>query len=169
MFDFKKAGITVAAVYAAAYGLKSASVKLDYFKPSEFGVWWPFIDNDLLKGLDDFSRALGDDVPVRISPVTGAIGRTSKYYKTSQHYFLSGGKVRAIDVMIPQEVSLAEAYNVARNLGVFSGIGVYPDWVPTHGMHLDTRTEKSASNPATWSGIKTASGQVYRSLSEGLA
>ncbi len=167
MFDFKKAGITAAAVYAAAYGLKSASVKLDYFRPSEFGVWWPFIDGDLLLGLDAFRYALG--VPVKISPVAGAIGRTSKDYKTSQHYFLSGGKVRAIDVMIPQGVNLETAYNVARSIGIFSGIGVYPDWLPTHGLHLDTRENKTPDNPATWSGIKTASGQKYFELQRGFA
>lgn len=157
----------MAAVYAAAYALKSASVKLKYFSPAEFGAWWPFVDADLLHGLDAFRGALG--VPVKISPVTGAIGRTSKDYKTSQHYFLSGGKVRAIDVMIPQGITLNEAYNVARNLGVFSGIGVYPDWVPSHGLHVDTRLNRTPQNPSTWSGLKTASGQVYRSLSEGLA
>ena len=157
----------MAAAYGAAYALKSASIKLDYFKPLEFGVWWPFIDNDLLYGIDDFRRVLG--VPVTISPAPGAIGRASIDAKTSQHYFLSSGKVRAIDVMIPQGVSLATAYNVARNLGVFSGIGVYPDWVPSHGLHLDVRKDKTTQNPATWSGIKTAKGQVYKSVSEGFA
>jgi hypothetical protein len=165
--DFARAGITAAAVYAAAYGLKSAAVKLDYFTAKDFGVWWPFIDNDLLIGIDDFRRSLG--VPVTISPAPGAIGRTSGKDKNSQHYLLSGGKVRAVDVMIPNNVPMETAFNVAKNIGVFAGIGLYPDWRPTHGLHLDTRTNKTPQNPATWSGIRTASGQVYRSVSEGFA
>lgn len=166
MFDLKKIGIGVAAVYAAAYALKSAAVKLKYFSASEFGVWWPFLDSKLLYGLDAFREALG--VPVRISPASGAIGRTGKEYESSQHYLLDNGQLKAIDILIPEHVSLEHAYNVAKSLGIFSGIGVYPDWSPSHGLHLDTRKNKSPDNPATWSGLKTASGQVYGSLEEGL-
>ena len=166
MFYFKKFGITCAAAYAAAYTLKSASVDLKHFKAKEFGVWFPFVDDALLRGLDLFRDTL--DAQVIVSQAPGAVGRISERYKNSQH-FLRGAKVRAVDVMIPDNISLKVAYEVARSLEIFSGIGVYPDWLPAHGLHLDTRTTASAKNPATWAGIKTASGQVYVSLYQGFA
>jgi len=164
-FNLKSFGIGIAAVYAAAYALKSTMVKLKYFSTSEFGVWWPFLADKLLYGLDAFRDALG--VPVRISPASGAIGRTGKDAENSQHYLLDDGKLKAIDVLIPENIDLSHAYNIAKSLGIFTGIGVYPDWKPSHGLHLDTREDKTADNPATWSGLETADGQVYRDVSEG--
>jgi len=51
-------------------------------------------------------------------------------------------------------------FAIAKKVG-FSGIGIYPDWKPYLGMHLDVRADRSADNPATWSGIRTSSGQKY--------
>ena len=161
----KKAGFTLAGLYGAAYALKAATVKLEFFKPSEFGLWYPLIDDKLLIGLDEFRRQL--DAPVVISPAPGALGRWSSDYKTSQHYAIHG--VRALDVLIPEHITLERAYNVARGVGMFSGIGVYPDWQPRHGLHLDTRKDRTPAAPATWAGIKVAGVQVYRSLAEGFA
>lgn len=46
-----KAGITAAALYAAAFALRSATVELRHFSASEFGLWWPLMDSNLLLGL----------------------------------------------------------------------------------------------------------------------
>ena len=169
MFDLKAIGLSITAIYAAAYALKSAAVKLKYFAASEFGVWWPFLDNDLLYGLDAFRQALG--VPVQISPAHGAIGRVGKEAENSQHFLLESGQLRAIDILIPENVSLEHAYNVAKSLGIFSGIGVYPDWSPRHGLHLDTRKNKVPDNPATWSGLKVVVNgvpkQIYKNVERG--
>jgi len=169
MFDFTKIGLSIGAIYAAAYALKSAAVKLKYFAASEFGVWWPFLDNNLLYGLDAFRQALG--VPLQISPASGAIGRVGKEDEASQHFLLESGQLRAIDILIPENISLEHAYNVAKSLGIFTGIGVYPDWSPRHGLHLDTRKNKAPDNPATWSGLKVVIGgkvkQVYENVERG--
>lgn len=161
----KKMGFTFAGFYGAAYALKSASVKLDYFTAKEFGAWWPIIDSRLLIALDQFRAALG--APVVISPAAGSIGRVGSDAKHSQHFALNG--VTAIDVLIPENISLEHAYHVARSLGVFTGLGVYPHWSPRHGLHLDVRSDKTPEAPALWSGLKVDGVQVYRSIEEGFA
>lgn len=161
----KTAGFTLAGLYGAAYALKSARVKLDFFEPSEFGLWWPIVDDALLYGVDDFRRALG--LPVEISPAPGALGRWGPDARESQHYAASG--VKAVDVLIPESVTLAHAYDVARSIDAFSGIGLYPHWVPRHGMHLDVRVDRTAASPALWSGIKVGGVQVYKNIEEAFA
>ena len=126
--------------------------KLQYFQPSEFGVWWPMMDDRLLILLDRFRERLGR--PVMISPAEGSLGRLTGS-RTSMHY-AGGGVVRAADVMLPEGPDLQTAYLVAREVG-FTGIGLYPFWKPYPGLHLDVRPDRTAGNPATWS--RTASGE----------
>lgn len=161
----QKIGMGFGAFYAAAYALKTARVKLKYFTPDEFGAWWPLIDDRLLYGLDAFREAIG--VPIQISPVSGAIGRISASAKHSQHFAVNG--VSAIDILIPDTVNLESAYDIARSLGIFTGIGAYPHWLPSHGLHLDVRDDKTIDDPALWSGLKIDGEQVYRSIDEAFA
>ena len=156
-------------LYGAAYSKKyydnSGDNELIYFKPSEFGVWFPLMDQDLLTRLDIFRAALGS--PVIVSSAVGGIGRETASGLdgfSSLHNVIKWGAVRAVDVMLPQ-ATLQQGYQAARSAG-FTGIGVYPDWTPYHGMHLDNRPDRPVNNPALWSGLKTAQGQIYKGINE---
>lgn len=143
--------------------------ELKYFKPSEFGVWWLVLDNKLLVGLDKLRELWGH--PILISPASGALGRKDGNEK-SQHFPDKNGIVHAADIMPtingrglnPSE--LTQFYNLVRSMNWFSGVGVYPDWKPYPGLHLDTRTDRMADNPAKWAGIQTADGQKYVSIQQ---
>jgi len=142
---------------------------LTYFRPGEFfraGVdWWPLMSAELLTRLDTFRARLG--APVEISPAEGAVGRRLGRADSSQHNIDRWGEVRAIDVM-PVGVPLERAYQVAREVG-FTGIGLYPDWSPRPGLHLDVREDRTASAPALWAGINDGGTQRYVAISRVIA
>lgn len=149
----------LAAAYGAAWVWKGQSVKLRYFSASEFGAWWPVMDAKLLHGLDEFRHRIGR--PVQVSPALGALGRPGA--GDSMHNVTQWGQVRAADVLIPGVTvsELPHLYQIARGMGVFGGIGVYPDWEPWAGFHFDTR-DQDPQSPATWAGIDDANGkQIY--------
>lgn len=161
--------------YAALYFSKP---KLKNFYPHEFGIWWPFMDNELLQKLDKFRDALGD--AVILSPVGGAIGRLKAAINDSQHIMGADLTVRAVDVMVPKNLfgvkysrggtELKKVFDLAVQSG-FRGIGVYPQWKPYSGLHLDTRPKPKNKYGNyyvdTWSGVYSATtGQnVYGSVS----
>lgn len=140
---------------------------LKYFSAQEFGVWFPLMSAELLIKLDAFRHAWG--APVEISPAEGGIGREDE--SNSQHNVSAWGEVRAIDVMprgMSTEAERRRAVAIAKEVG-FTGIGIYPDWKPRAGLHLDVRKPQSPGHVATWSGIKNHNGkQVYASLERGL-
>lgn len=151
------------------YFMKRATKpKLSYFKESEFRGWYPFINSDLLEALDELRRLWGS--PIGISAAAGAIGR--KDNSSSQHNFLKWGEVRAVDVMPTiygrglNTNELAEFYRIARNMNAFSGIGVYPDWKPRAGLHLDVREDRTATAPALWGGIQENGRQKYVGINQ---
>jgi hypothetical protein len=123
-----------------------------YFDEDEFRGWASMMDPVLLVRLDAFRGLRGK--PVRISPVEKAIGR--KDDSDSQHNYNKWGMVRAVDVL-PDGILTAEdlrvAYQQARDVG-FTGIGVYPHWRPTPGLHLDVRRSNAPGHPAVWGGIR---------------
>jgi len=135
-------------------------MQLRYFTAAEFGEWWPLMSTELLTKLDEFRHQLG--VPVRISPASGALGRRMGM-ATSQHNVDLWGEVRAVDVMF-EGVSLERGYQVAKEVG-FSGIGAYPDWKPSKGMHLDVRQAPLA----LWSGVLESGKQVYKGITSAFA
>lgn len=148
------------AVYAAAWGIRALTINLRHFKASEFGASLPLLSGELLTKLDEFRERLGS--PVLISPAPGSLLRPAGSQE-SQHFF-----GRAADVMV-QGVSLERAYQVAREVG-FTGIGVYPDWKPYKGLHLDVRPDRQPGNPALWAGLLGADGkQFYTSIERGFA
>ncbi len=119
------------------------------------------MDPDLLVVMDEFRKLWG--APVIISPARGAIGRTDG---TSFHNYARHGKVKAIDLM-PRGMLTAtdrvRAFASAKAAGA-TGIGLYPDWRPSQGIHIDVgvRTGKGVGNPAKWAGVRSPSGgQVY--------
>lgn len=146
------------AAYGVAWVWKGQAVKLRYFKATEFRQWWPLMDADLLFGLDEFRHRLGR--AVQISPAIGALGRPGA--DDSMHNVAKWGSVRAADVIIPgaTKADLPGFYQVAREMGVFGGIGVYPDWKPWPGLHLDTR-DRDPQQPATWAGLNDSSGKQF--------
>lgn len=119
-------------------------VYLNHFKSSEFRGWKMSIR--LLCFLDLFRERLG--LPVHISPVKGAIGRDGN--GTSQHFWENWDEVRAIDVL-PEGLTKENAKDyitLAQECG-FKGVGIYPHWDPSPGMHLDVRDDSFT----TWAGI----------------
>lgn len=149
------------------------AMKLRYFKQADFGPYWPLMSKDLLVKLDEFRHRLG--YPVAISPAPGSIGRpiigggeTESSAEKSYHNYLIHGEVKAIDVMPmpPLGATTTERrrwVETAQAVG-FTGIGLYPDWKPRVGLHLDVRPTKLA----TWAGVRNAQGkQVYVNISEG--
>lgn len=166
-------------LYGFKYQQKSAAINMKNFSKAEFGAWFPVMNVDLLNKLDALREAWGD--PIIISPALGSIGRTyplghSNY--NSRHNVTKYNEVQAIDIMpliktidgvrglAPFELKMI--YNMAVDVG-FTGIGVYPNWLPHAGLHVDVRDDHAAGNPATWSGIKTAQGQKYFGVNRGFA
>ncbi len=178
--NIKKAlpiGIITALIFWYLAKQKSGP-KLDFFEPSEFGPYWPLMSEKLLIKLDEFRRRLG--YPVTISPAYGAIGRPvirlgketdneEVLDNATQHNYLKWGEIRAIDVMPrpPNGVTPAERrrwFEIARAVG-FTGIGIYPDWKPTAGIHVDVRVDHREGDPATWAGVKGPDGkQTYTGI-----
>lgn len=145
---------------------------LRHFSPLEFGAWWPLMSNDLLLKLDEFRERWGG--PVSISRASGAIGRDDEPDDTSQHNPIRWGEVRAVDV-IPSDMDTPgdrqRAFEIARDVG-FTGIGVYPDWSPSPGLHLDVRSDREPGDPAVWAGVQELQDdgetrQVYVAIERG--
>jgi len=120
------------------------------------------LDARIIFVLDALRERIGR---LMISPAKGAITRIAP---GSQHDISNGRLSVAIDVM-PLDVSLSEFYEVARSMPEIGAIGLYPDWLPYPGAHIDLRKRKANGTLATWSGIKNAAGkQVYGGINEAL-
>lgn len=146
------------AVYAAGWGYKTMTLKLRHFQPSEFGASLPLLSTDLLLKLDEFRDRLGS--AVIISPAPGSLIRPAGDSE-SQHTF-----GRAADVLVPG-IDLRRAFQVAKEVG-FTGIGVYPQWKPHKGLHLDVRPDRLPGSPALWAGLRGKDGkQFYTSVERG--
>lgn len=144
---------------------------LHHFEEHEFErndkQWFDLCHPRLLVLLDAFRSHWGK--PVRISPHPLAIGREQAGSSTFDgHYYKMHGSVKAIDVMPSGMTSARGAVaitDIAENIG-FGGIGLYPDWNPFPGLHLDIRL---LYGPAvTWGAIKRHGKQTYVSFNEAL-
>ena len=145
-----------------------------FFAPHEFGEWADMMHPGLLFALDVLRDAL--NAPVAISPAYGSLGRRMGM-STSLHNVDFHGMVYAVDVLLPMAWGAAEGFEAARELRLFSGIGVYPFWKPRAGLHLDVRhlsrrnPSKGATprTPATWGAVRGAGGrQEYVSAAAAL-
>ena len=145
-----------------------------WFARGEFGEWADMMHPALLFGLDVLRETLG--APVAISPANGSLGRRMGM-STSLHNVDFHGMVYAVDVLLPFEWGAAEGFEAARELRLFSGIGVYPFWAPRAGLHLDVRhlsrrnPSKGATprTPATWGAVPASYGrQEYMSAAAAL-
>lgn len=146
-----------------------------HFSEREFGAWADQIHPALLFGLDVLRETL--EAPVVISPAPGSLGRRLGA-SMSLHNVNVYGMVYAADVLLPLSWGVAEGYEAALQLRLFSGLGVYPFWTPRPGLHLDVRhlsavnPSKGATplNPATWGAVPGAGGrQEYISAAAALA
>lgn len=146
-----------------------------WFSAREFGTWVNSIHPALLFALDVLRDTL--NAPVVISPAPGALGRRLGG-SSSLHNVDVFGMVYAADVLLPLSWGVAGGFDAARNVRLFSGIGVYPFWKPRPGLHVDVR-HLSAMNPskgatpltpATWGAVLGAGGrQEYVSAAAALA
>lgn len=145
-----------------------------YFSPSEFGKWFDRMNPGLLAGLDVLREEFG--APVEISAAGGSLGRHLER-DGSLHNVDLQGQVYAADVLIPAGMDVDDAFERAIGLRVFSGVGVYPDWKPRAGLHVDMRhlapvnptPARTPRNPATWGAWRDGRGaQVYGSAAEAI-
>lgn len=137
----------------------------EFVRPDPYGNgkidWYPKMDPRLLEIMDDFREKWG--TYVIISPSPWAIGRMSN--TSSQHSYTRHGKVKAVDLM-PfgiEERGLKEAYDIALTTDA-GGIGLYPDWRPRPGIHLDSR--ERGSRPAQWGGVTNNGKREYVSVEQ---
>ena len=142
-------------------------MKLHYFSPEEFHGWYDKMSPELLVKLDVLRHQWGR--PIRISPAPGAVGRDDN--SQSQHNYGAHGEVRAVDVfpagVITEED--AERFILSATDCGFRGIGVYADWSPSIGFHLDVRPDKDIGYPATWGAVNNELGaQKYVTMAEAL-
>lgn len=161
-------------------GRRRAGLKLRHFTPDEFGPYWPMMDQQLLVMIDEFRQRLG--YRVDISPAPGAIGRPvigqeanpEEQNSSTWHNYFKHGAVMAIDLM-PVPPAGATPYErerwlkIAREVG-FTGIGIYPDWKPRPGIHVDVRTDRQPGAPALWAGVRDpqTGKQIYTGIEQGL-
>lgn len=146
-----------------------------FFSAREFGAWVNRVHPALLLALDVLRDTLGS--PVVISPAVGSLGRRLGGSR-SLHNVDVHGMVLAADVLLPMAWGVGDGFDAARNLRLFSGIGVYPFWKPRPGLHLDVRhlsavnPSKGATplRPATWGVVRGAGGRrEYVSAAAALA
>ena len=152
----------------------TAGPTLRHFRPSEFGSWWAWMHPGLLQALDVAREVL--DAPLKISAVNGALGRHLQNDR-SLHNVDRYGYVMAADVILPKGFPLGVAFELVKEAGIVSGLGVYPDWKQGPGLHLDVRhlagwndgKRPTVKEPATWSGVAgVAGGQIYHSAAYAL-
>jgi len=150
-------------------------IALMHFKPEEFREWWPDMDMRLLDGLDAFREALR--APVMISPAEGALGRHLGIRAASRHNVDRWDTVQAVDIMLPRGPDLRDKDDAMKVIDLavdcgFGGIGVYLDWKPYAGLHLDIRPLKPDGSPATWTRIDgryVALARAWDQTQEGIA
>lgn len=113
----------------------------------------------LVEYLNRFEEKWG--YPVLISPASGSIIRNSP---GSQHDVMLGNAIDVMPEHMTDKATVRRAIRIAKEVG-FTGIGIYPDWLPSPGLHLDVRP---TDRIATWGAVKDDGVQVYVSLNQAL-
>lgn len=118
-----------------------------HFKASENWGDVSKINFQLVKTLDLFRDYIA-------TPIQITCGTQGKHIENSMHYL---GK--AVDVVFPsiKKADLFDLFLCALRFS-FGGVGIYPDWHPMGGLHLDVR---DAPFKAQWIGYNNGSGQIY--------
>ena len=126
---------------------------LYYFEPGEFREWYRSMSPRLMVMLDVLRHQWGQ--PIEVSGADGALGRNMGG-SLSQHNIDKWGDVRAVDVFPHGVATMDQAerfWLAARSVG-FTGIGVYPDAMPSVMFHLDVRIDRAPGNPSSWGGLR---------------
>jgi len=138
-------------------------IDIRFFEPSEFNrgseKWFDLMSVRLLVLLDTFR--LNYSSFVLVSPHPSAVGRRDD--SSSQHNIAKWGEVRAVDVLpsgMNGRTAMRQAIAMAKEIGL-TGIGIYPDWEPSPGLHLDVRQNQQPLDPVLWGGVDDGSGQYY--------
>lgn len=134
-------------------------MQLEYFKEEEFAPWQDDMDLELLKVLDRFRGYIG--VPVIISPANGALGRRLPLSRKSFHNVNLHGRVMAADIFVDADYPVI--LECAIRAGA-RGIGFYPDWNPSNGVHLDV-----GNRDGRWSAFTVDGRQKYYSIDYALS
>lgn len=151
------------------------SIELVYFQPSEFvrggRAWWNDYDPRLLGLLEAWRHLYGKRIQISQHP--SACGRRLGPLAQSDHNVDVHGRVLGVDTMpegITTRAEAERAIELARAVG-FTGIGFYPLWAPSAGVHVSTRRNRRPGDPATWGAIRLAPNepQTYVSLEEALS
>lgn len=134
------------------------SIVLRNFNEAEFQGWYDRCDPQLLLLCDSLRDVYG--YPINVSPVEGAVGRHMGRDARSRHNIDRWKKVEAVDLLVhTRKGSLKLLIEAAESIGIgdeFGGFGIYPDWNPSGGIHIDVR-----ENPARWGALNTLEGQDY--------
>jgi len=143
-------------------------IDLRYFTQNEFRDSWAAMSTRLLVLLDSLRYQWG--AGITISPVSGALARYNGPDDTSQHNVDRWGECRAADVFLDgmdSPSSANRAVEVAMRTG-FTGVGIYPDWDPSPGVHVDVRQDHEPGDPALWGMLDSSKGQYMVSLEKAL-
>lgn len=143
-------------------------IDLRHFSEDEFRDSWPHMSLRLLFLMDALRHQWG--ASITISPVTGALGRRNGASDPTQHNIDRWGEVRAADVFLAGmdcRNTANRAVGLAMRTG-FTGIGIYPDWSPSPGMHLDVRITAEPGDPALWGMLDDGNGQYQVHLEDAL-
>ncbi len=116
---------------------------IEHFTRSEFGSHIPELSASLIYALDSYREFLGSRVV--ISPATWGSHSSRSWHKAIQG---RNKYVLAIDVFVEE---LSTAWILALGCGLFTGVGVYPNWTYRErglkgGLHLDLRS----TTPVFW-------------------
>ena len=143
-------------------------IDLRYFSQSEFRESWDAMSLRLMFLLDSLRHQWGSSIT--ISPVQGALARHNGPDDTSQHNADRWGECRAADVFLAGmecRNSANYAVGMAMRTGL-TGIGIYPDWNPSPGMHVDVRQSAQPGEPSLWGMLDDGEGQYQVSLEQAL-
>lgn len=151
----------------------NSELHLYYFPQEEFQGWWSEMDPRLLVMLDVLRHKWNG--PIWVSEAPGACGRVLGPEDESQHNVERWDMVRAVDVFPSGMTTYQKAFTMtvyAARLG-FTGIGLYPEYKPSPGLHLDVRRDRWPGNAAKWAGIRDPEAPVgtpvdYVGLQQGL-
>ena len=100
------------------------------------------LDHSVVKGLDTLATSLS------IHPIVISDFRFPGPGSTSQHGF-----GRALDFWVPTLDSFV-VLDAIQKSKLFSGYGMYTNEKGIESFHVDTRTTRTVSNPATWGAWK---------------